>query len=365
MGAGSHQRERTTPFAADRHGQNRIGGDEQAQLSCPADVSKFCRNPVGIRRAEMAIDDAPAGRQAGRRPDRIGRAGGICQEEDRRNPERQVAELAQAASPPPCLVAVSKTQPDEKIDAMLAAGQRVFGENRVQEAQAHWADRRALYPDLELRLIGPLQTNKAEDAVALFDVIETLDREKLARALAKAIAKVGRAPRIFIQVNTGEEPQKAGVTPDGLADLLKVAVGECGLRDGSVRRALERDFDVRIRCQEAQHRAQVRLGEGDAAFGRLVVFAGEMQENRAAAARNDRIVIVAEFHDQVVDMVGAPELFGRGRIGQGDRTIIERVAGRIAPAVIMAKRDFGQARFRRLGAVGPVEQAPRLPDTNG
>jgi PLP dependent protein len=140
-----------------------------------------------------------------------------------------LAELAQAASPPPCLVAVSKTQPDEKIDAMLAAGQRVFGENRVQEAQAHWAERRALYPDLELRLIGPLQTNKAEDAVALFDVIETLDRDKLARALAKAIEKVGRAPGIFIQVNTGEEPQKAGVTPDGLEALLKSAVGECGL----------------------------------------------------------------------------------------------------------------------------------------
>tara|TARA_R110000782_G_scaffold91671_8_gene174965 strand:- start:1191 stop:1850 length:660 start_codon:yes stop_codon:yes gene_type:complete len=140
-----------------------------------------------------------------------------------------LAELAKAASPPPCLVAVSKTQPDEKIDAMLATGQRVFGENRVQEAQAHWAERRALYPDLELRLIGPLQTNKAEDAVALFAVIETLDRDKLARALAKAVEKAGRAPRIFIQVNTGEEPQKAGVTPDGLEALLKVAVGECGL----------------------------------------------------------------------------------------------------------------------------------------
>jgi len=140
-----------------------------------------------------------------------------------------LAELADAAAPPPVLVAVSKTQPDEKIDAILAAGQRVFGENRVQEAQAHWADRRAMFPDLELRLIGPLQTNKAEDAVALFDVIETLDREKLAHALGKAIAKVGRAPGIFIQVNTGEEPQKAGVLPDGLEALLSVAVDECGL----------------------------------------------------------------------------------------------------------------------------------------
>jgi uncharacterized pyridoxal phosphate-containing UPF0001 family protein len=140
-----------------------------------------------------------------------------------------LAELAQAASPPPCLVAVSKTQPDEKIDAMLAAGQRVFGENRVQEAQAHWAERRAEYPDLELRLIGPLQTNKTDDAVALFDVIETLDRDKLARALAKAMTAARRHPSVYIQVNTGEEPQKAGVTPDGLAALLKVAVEECGV----------------------------------------------------------------------------------------------------------------------------------------
>jgi len=140
-----------------------------------------------------------------------------------------LAELADAATPPPVLVAVSKTQSDEKIDAMLAAGQRVFGENRVQEAQAHWTGRRGRFPDLELRLIGPLQTNKAEDAVALFDVIETLDREKLARALAKSMEKAGRSVPVFIQVNTGEEPQKAGVLPDGLAGLLAFAAGDCGL----------------------------------------------------------------------------------------------------------------------------------------
>jgi pyridoxal phosphate enzyme (YggS family) len=111
------------------------------------------------------------------------------------------------------LVAVSKVQPDERIEAMLAAGQRVFGENRVQEAEARWAHRRAAYPDLELRLIGPLQSNKAREAVALFDVIETLDREKLAGALADACAKAGRVPRMYVQVNTGEEEQKAGVAP--------------------------------------------------------------------------------------------------------------------------------------------------------
>lgn len=111
------------------------------------------------------------------------------------------------------LVAVSKVQPDDRVDAMLGTGQRVFGENRVQEAQKRWSDRREQFPDLELRLIGPLQSNKSRDAVALFDVIETLDRPKLARTLAEAIQAEGRAPAIFIQINTGEEAQKAGVGP--------------------------------------------------------------------------------------------------------------------------------------------------------
>lgn len=123
------------------------------------------------------------------------------------------------------LTAVSKTQPPEAIDAILGTGQRIFGENRVQEAQGRWTERRATSPDLELRLIGPLQTNKGEDAVDLFDVIETLDREKLARALAQAAEKRGRSPRVLVQVNTGAEPQKAGVLPDA-ADSLIVAARE-------------------------------------------------------------------------------------------------------------------------------------------
>ena len=127
------------------------------------------------------------------------------------------------------LVAVSKVQPDARIEAALEAGQRVFGENRVQEAQHRWATRRSAHPDLELRLIGPLQTNKAEEAVTLFDVIETLDRPKLARALRKAIDKTGQTPRLLIQVNTGEEPQKAGIVPAGLPDLLKIATQDCAL----------------------------------------------------------------------------------------------------------------------------------------
>lgn len=116
------------------------------------------------------------------------------------------------------LVAVSKMQPDARVDAMLDAGQTVFGENRVQEAQARWSERRDGRAP-ELRLIGPLQSKKAEDAAAFFDVVETLDRPKLARALAEAGARLGRLPRLYVQVNTGEEPQKAGVAP-GDADAF-------------------------------------------------------------------------------------------------------------------------------------------------
>jgi PLP dependent protein len=123
------------------------------------------------------------------------------------------------------LVAVSKQQPSERVDAMLAAGQRVFGENRVQEARDRWTARRS---GVELRLIGPLQTNKAQDAVELFDVVETLDRPKLARALAEAVERTGRCPALYVQVNTGEEPQKAGVPPPEL-DALLAAAREHGL----------------------------------------------------------------------------------------------------------------------------------------
>tara|TARA_R110001606_G_scaffold249634_1_gene397500 strand:- start:5243 stop:5935 length:693 start_codon:yes stop_codon:yes gene_type:complete len=128
------------------------------------------------------------------------------------------------------LVAVSKRQSDEAIAAALEAGQRVFGENRVQEAVEHWGDRRAGIADLELRLIGPLQSNKAQDAVELFDVIETLDRDKLAIALRKAMIATGRTPRLLVQVNTGEEMQKAGIAPAELPGFLARMSGEHGLR---------------------------------------------------------------------------------------------------------------------------------------
>ena len=127
------------------------------------------------------------------------------------------------------LIAASKRQPSERIDAMLSAGHRVFGENRVQEAEVRWSDRRGM-TGLELRLIGPLQTNKSEQAVKFFDVVETLDREKLAKSLSSAAQKLGvLPPPVLIQVNTGEEPQKSGIAPSGVEDLLKFSRDECGL----------------------------------------------------------------------------------------------------------------------------------------
>ncbi|MEO0982957.1 MAG: YggS family pyridoxal phosphate-dependent enzyme [Pseudomonadota bacterium] len=127
------------------------------------------------------------------------------------------------------LTAVSKQQPDDRVDAALAAGYRRFGENRVQEAQARWGERRRGYADLELRLIGPLQSNKAAAAAALFDVIETVDRASLVKALPAAMEKAGRAPSLLVQVNTGQEPQKSGVAPGGLSALLDLC-GEAGLK---------------------------------------------------------------------------------------------------------------------------------------
>lgn len=111
------------------------------------------------------------------------------------------------------LVAVSKTFDAEAIRPVIGAGQRVFGENRVQEAHAKWPALKADHADIELHLIGPLQSNKTGDAVALFDVIETVDRDKIAAEIAKEIKKQGRSPRLYVQVNTGAEPQKAGIDP--------------------------------------------------------------------------------------------------------------------------------------------------------
>ncbi len=143
-----------------------------------------------------------------------------------------IAAAAKAAGRDPAgvtLGAVGKAHPAERIEAALAAGQRVFGENRVQEAAAKFPALKAAHTDPVLHLIGPLQTNKARQAVELFDVIETLDRPKLARALAKEMAATGRRPACYIQVNTGEEAQKAGIWPEEAAGLIALARDELGL----------------------------------------------------------------------------------------------------------------------------------------
>jgi PLP dependent protein len=127
------------------------------------------------------------------------------------------------------LVAVSKTFPAEAVREALAAGQRVFGENYVQESKAKWPDLKADFPDAEVHLIGPLQSNKAADAVRLFDAIHSLDRESLAREIARQTGRQGRCPRLLVQVNTGDESQKAGVSVAGLPALLALCRKELGL----------------------------------------------------------------------------------------------------------------------------------------
>ena len=127
------------------------------------------------------------------------------------------------------LVAVSKTHDAETILPVLEAGQRIFGENKVQEAKAKWPALRERFPDIELRLIGPLQSNKAGEAVALFDVIESVDREKIAKELAKEMAKQDRHPRLYVQVNTGEEDQKAGIAPREAVAFVERCRSEHGL----------------------------------------------------------------------------------------------------------------------------------------
>lgn len=143
-----------------------------------------------------------------------------------------IAEAARAVGREPSsvtLIAVSKGQPLERIEAALEAGERVFGENYVQEAASRWPALRERYPGVTLHLIGALQTNKARDAVALFDVIQTLDRPRLAAALAKEMARQERRLGCFVQVNTGAEPQKAGVMPDAADAFIASCRNEHGL----------------------------------------------------------------------------------------------------------------------------------------
>lgn len=128
------------------------------------------------------------------------------------------------------LVCVTKTFPAEDVEPLLEAGQRIFGENRVQEAMGKWPQLREKYPDIELHLIGPLQSNKTREAVELFDVIESVDREKIAKALSEEMARTGKRPRLFAQVNTGAEPQKAGVLSEEADGFLTACRNVYGLR---------------------------------------------------------------------------------------------------------------------------------------
>ena len=149
--------------------------------------------------------------------------------EDVRQQMRKAAMEAGRDAQSVTLVAVSKTFNADEIRPAIEAGQRVFGENRVQEAQGKWPGLREETPGIELHLIGPLQSNKAPEAVALFDVIETVDREKIARALASEMARQGRSLRFYVQVNTGLEPQKAGIAPDDTVTFVALCRGELAL----------------------------------------------------------------------------------------------------------------------------------------
>jgi pyridoxal phosphate enzyme (YggS family) len=142
--------------------------------------------------------------------------------------QSRIATAATAAGRKPedvTLIAVSKVQPPERVEAVLEAGQRIFGENRVQEAAGRWPAFQARFDGIKLHLIGPLQTNKARQAVEMFDVIHTLDRPKLAETFARLAQELGHCPDLFVQVNTGAEPQKAGVLPDDADGFIAQARG--------------------------------------------------------------------------------------------------------------------------------------------
>jgi len=146
--------------------------------------------------------------------------------------KQRIVDAARGAGRDPAgvqLIAVTKTFEGPAIEPVLEAGHRVFGENRVQEAKAKWPALRQRYPDIELHLIGPLQSNKAREAVQLFDAIHTIDRPKIARVVAEEMARAGRQLKLFVEINTGEEPQKAGVMPRDAAGFVEMCRNECNL----------------------------------------------------------------------------------------------------------------------------------------
>jgi uncharacterized pyridoxal phosphate-containing UPF0001 family protein len=304
----------------------------------------------------------------------------------------RIAAAARAAGRDPAdvaLIAVSKQQTWETIEPVVRAGQKRFGENRVQEGMAHWDGRRE---GLTLHLIGPLQTNKARDAIAFFDAIESLDRPKLAQVLADEIQRAGRSPRLYVQVNIGEEPQKAGVAPldadafvaecrglglsiEGLMcvppadeppapffdgherrlrnrDPLRRHLG--AHRIGSVRRAgLRRDLYLIARPRQHQQSFEIGPGQGHAALGRRIALLGQVQEDRRTAPWNRRVVVVTEHDEEIIEPVIAPQRLAVGGVGQGDEAIVGDIVWRIAPAFARTKGRNAQRRAGRRPPVGP------------
>ena len=315
------------------------------------------------------------------------------------------------------LIAVSKGQSEAAIASALTAGQREFGENRVQETQRKWPAFKRDHPDCVLHLIGPLQSNKAADAVALFDVIHSVDREKLAHALAAEMDRQNRRPKLLIQVNTGEEPQKAGVAPEETDALVSLCRDELKLpliglmcippvdeepslhfallreiarrnnlpelsmgmsgdfeigpirrdhaagRNRDLRRAqrlvLRRRYAQRIACPNlAQYLDEIGKFQRDAAFGGAHVRACDVKEDRASPPRHDRFVVVSQDDDNVVEIVAAPQPLRARLVRQFDLPIIKRIFRVVAPPVAGADRGDRERRLRPRDLVGAVKHAP-------
>jgi len=250
----------------DRRSERGIGADQEKQPSLCANPLELARDNAAIGGAKVPEDDGGSGRKRGSDLPRLRRALRIGEKPQTRQAPRaakspggaaqvscrtavhaltrflvtielndirtRIAAAARAAGRDAAgidLVAISKQQPVANVEAVLRAGQRHFGENRVQEAMARWSPLRPRFPDVRLRLVGPLQSNKAREAVAFFDAIDSLDRPKLAAALADAAQKGGVCPDILVQVNTGEEAQKAGVIPSEADAFIAEARGAFGL----------------------------------------------------------------------------------------------------------------------------------------
>src|SRR6516162_10030932 len=221
------------------------------------------------------------------------------------------------------LVAISKTFDADTIEPVIAAGQRVFGENRVQEAKAKWPALKQRHGGIELHLVGSLQSNKAKEAVALFDAIHSVDRPSLAEALAKEIARQGRTPTLFVEVNTGAEPQKAGVLPEETDAFLKA-------------------------CRERY-----------ASRRRRPVGPRHVHEDRAAPARHPGAGVVVDLDDEIVEVVLSPEAVAAVAGSASEGAVVPAVGGIFAPCEVGGDAARRQQGRRVPMAIGPPPQADR------